>query len=203
MSRGGVVRILLFALGLSLGILFATRRSCAQTVPEAQSVPTTDSALSMMKSATYAGFPGGEPPVMDDQILWGFLFDELEGRTHGTENEFRWDGQRWVGTDMNSLWLKSEGFVEHGVMTDGDTEAPYDRPIPFLRYFDAQAGVRYDLDSNPGRIWGANRRPGDGALFLPVRAHLLFQRPRRVAGKINASYDIRIIQRLIAQPSSS
>jgi uncharacterized protein involved in copper resistance len=40
-------------------------------------------------------------------------------------------------------------------MTDGDQEALYDRPIPYLRYFDFQAGVRYDLDSDPGRTWGA------------------------------------------------
>jgi len=200
MSRGGVVRVLLFALGLSLGILFATRRSCAQTVPEAQSVPTVDSALSMMKSAAYAGFPGGEPPVMDNQILWGFLFDELEGRTNGTENEFRWDGQGWVGTDMNKLWLKSEGFVEHGVMTDGDTEALYDRPIPFLRYFDAQAGVRYDLDSNPGRTWGAIGVQGMAPYFFQFEPTFYFSDHGRVAGKINASYDIRITQRLIAQP---
>jgi copper resistance protein B len=56
---------------------------------------------------------------------------------------------------MNKIWFKSEGFVENSKATDGDTEALYDHPIPFLRYFDAQAGVRYDLDSNPGRTWGA------------------------------------------------
>jgi copper resistance protein B len=92
---------------------------------------------------------------MDNQIMWHVMFDQLEGRTNGPDNEFRWDGQGWIGTDMNKLWFKSEGFVEHGKASDGDTEALYDRPIPFLRYFDAQAGVRYDLDSVRGRTWGA------------------------------------------------
>jgi len=65
----------------------------------------------------------GEPPVMDDTIFYHLLFDQLEGRTNGPDNEFRWDGEAWVGTDMNKLWFKSEGFVEHGRMTDGDQEA--------------------------------------------------------------------------------
>ena len=83
---------------------------------------------------------------MDNTILWHVLLNQFEGRTNGPDNEFRWDGQGWIGTDMNKLWFKSEGFLEHGKLTDGGTEALYDHPIPFLRYFDAQAGVRYDLD---------------------------------------------------------
>lgn len=98
------------------------------------------------------GDAGIEPPVMDNMIFGHVLFDQLEGRTNGPDNEFRWDGEGWVGTDRNKVWFKSEGFLEHGKATDGDTEAVYDRPIPFLRYFDAQAGVRYDLDSDPGAL---------------------------------------------------
>lgn len=33
---------------------------------------------------------GWEPPVMDNQIIWHVLFDQLEGRTNGPDNEFRW-----------------------------------------------------------------------------------------------------------------
>ena len=95
----------------------------------------------------------GEPPVMDNTIFHHLLFNQLEGRTDGPDNEFRWDGEGWAGTDMNKLWFKSEGFAEHGKMTDGDQEALYDHPLPHTRYFDFQGGVRYDLDSDPGRTW--------------------------------------------------
>ncbi len=50
---------------------------------------------------------------------------------------------------MNKLWFKSGGFREHGKATDGDTEVLYDHAIPFLRYFDAQAG--FDTISIPIR----------------------------------------------------
>jgi copper resistance protein B len=101
---------------------------------------------------------------------------------------------------MNKLWLKSEGFVEHGKATDGDTEALYDRPIPFLKYFDAQAGVRYDLDSNPGRTWGAIGVEGLAPYFFQFQPTFYFSNRGRVAGRLMGSYDLLITQRLILQP---
>jgi copper resistance protein B len=144
--------------------------------------------------------PGWEPPVMDNPIIWHVLLNQLEGRTNGPDNEFRWDGQGWIGTDMNKLWFKSEGFVEHGKATDGDTEALYDHPIPFLRYFDAQAGVRYDLDSNPGRTWGALGVQGLAPYFFDFEPTFYFSDRGRFAGRVMGSYDFLITQRLILQP---
>jgi copper resistance protein B len=43
---------------------------------------------------------------MDNKVFTHVLFEQLEGRTDGPNNEFRWDGQAWAGTDMNKLWLK-------------------------------------------------------------------------------------------------
>jgi copper resistance protein B len=137
---------------------------------------------------------------MDKQIFEHVVFDQLEGRTNGPDNEFRWDGEGWNGTDMNKLWFKSEGFLEHGQATDGDTEALYDRPIPFLRYFDWQAGVRYDLDSDPGRTWGAIGIEGMAPYFFEFAPTFYFSNSGRFAGKITGSYDLLITQRLIAQP---
>jgi copper resistance protein B len=141
-----------------------------------------------------------EPPVMDNRIFGHVLFNQFEGRTNGPDDEFRWDGEGWIGTDMNKLWFKSEGFFENGRTTDGDTEALYDRPIPFLRYFDAQAGVRYDLDSNPGRTWGAVGIEGLAPYFFELEPTFYFSDGGRVAGRIEGSYDVLITNRLIAQP---
>jgi copper resistance protein B len=162
--------------------------------PRAQSFPL----LAMMQSS--GATAGWEPPVMDNSIIGHIWFDQFEGRTNGPDNEFRWDGEGWIGTDMDKLWLKSEGFVEHGMMTDGDTEALYDRPIPGLRYFDAQAGVRYDLDSNPGRTWGAIGVEGMAPYFFDFEPTFYFSDRGRFAGRVQGSYDVMITQRLIVQP---
>ena len=153
----------------------------------------------MSHSVTGSDAAKWEPPVMDNTIVAHALFDQLEWRTNGQQNEFRWEGQGWIGTDMNKFWLKSEGFVQQGKATDGDQEALYDRPIPYLRYFDAQAGVRYDLDSNPGRTWGAGIQ-GLAPYFFELAPTFYFSDKGRFAGRVEGSYDLLITQRLIVQP---
>jgi hypothetical protein len=37
------------------------------------------------------------PPLMDNKVFVHVLFDQLEGRTDGPNNEFRWDGRRGPG----------------------------------------------------------------------------------------------------------
>jgi copper resistance protein B len=140
-----------------------------------------------------------EPPVMDNPIIAHALFDQLEWRTDGSQNAFRWEGQGWVGTDFGKLWIKSEGFVQQGKASDGIQEILYDRPIPRLRYFDAQVGVRYDLDSDPGRTWGAIGIEGLAPYFFEFAPTFYFN-DQGVAGRIEGSYDALITQRLIAQP---
>ncbi len=139
-------------------------------------------------------------PVMDNGVFAHVLFDQMEGRTNGPNNEFRWDGEGWVGTDMNRLWLKSEGFAENGAVRDGIQEALYDRPIPRMRYFDVQAGVREDLDSGPRRTWGAVGIEGLAPYFFEFEPTFYFRGGGNIAGRINGLYDLLITQRLIAQP---
>jgi copper resistance protein B len=145
--------------------------------------------------------PAVEPPVMDRQIFTHFLFNELEGRAGGNGTALRWDDEGWIGTDMNRLWLKSEGFLRNGTVSDGDLEVFYDRPIPRLRYFDAQAGVRVDLDSGPRRTWGAVGIQGLAPHFFEIEPTFYFRDAGHVAGRLTATYDLLITQRLIAQPN--
>ena len=149
---------------------------------------------------TAACLPGWGAPVEDNGLLAHVLFDQLEGRSNGRDNEFRWDAEGWVGTDMNRLWLKSEGFTSKGVVTDGDQELLYDRPIPRWRYFDMQAGVREDLDSGPRRTWGALGIEGLAPYFFQFAPTFYFRSGGNVALRIEGSYDLLITQRLVAQP---
>lgn len=145
--------------------------------------------------------PYGDKPVEDTMIFWHVLFNQLEGRTNGPDTRLRWDGEAWVGTDYNRLWLKSEGFFdENRRVEDGIQDVLYDRPIPFLRYFDWQAGLRYDADSGPGRAWGAIGIEGLAPGFFEVEATLYVRDAGHVAGRLNGSYDLLLTNRLIAQP---
>lgn len=171
-------------------ILLGTATAMAQT-PGTPDQPTP--ALSMDLS--------GMQPVMDNGIYAHALLDQFEGRWSGRNQEFRYDGQAWVGTDMNKLWLKSEGFVTpDGRFSDGQHEILYDRPIS--SYFDLQAGLRVDLDSAVSRTWAAFGVQGLSLYFFDLEATGYVSDDGHFAARIVASYDLLITQRLILQPEA-
>jgi copper resistance protein B len=147
-----------------------------------------------------ATLPNLQPPDMDSQIFIHVLLGQFEGRSNGPDNELRWDGEGWIGTDMNRLWLKSEGFTNNSTVSDGDHEALYDHPIPHMRYFDAQIGVRADLDSGPTRTWAAVGIEGLAPYYFEVAPTLYVRDGGHVAGRVTGSYDLLLTQRWIVQP---
>ncbi len=149
-----------------------------------------------------ATIPAMQPPVMDNGIFYHVLLDQFEGRTSGPDNNFRWDGEAWIGTDMNRLWLKSEGFLSNSQVSDGDQEALYDRPIPRMKYFDAQVGVRADFDSDPSRTWAAIGIEGLAPYFFEFSPTLYISDGGHIAGRITGFYDVLLTQRLIAEPEA-
>ena len=139
-------------------------------------------------------------PVKDNGVLTFISFDQLEGRTNGPSTSFRCDGQGWIGTDFNKLWIKSEGTVTNGITSDGDQEILYDRPIPHLRYFDWQAGARVDIDSGPRRAWLALGVQGLAPYFFNFEPTFYVRDGGRIAGRLQGRYDLHLTQRLILRP---
>lgn len=139
-------------------------------------------------------------PVKDNRPLSYITFDQLEGRTNGPNTSFRWDGEGWIGTDFNKLWIKSEAIVTNGVTSDGDQEILYDRPIPHMRYFDWQAGARVDLDSGPTRAWVALGLQGLAPYWFNFAPTIYLRDGGRIAGRLDGYYDLYLTQRLLLQP---
>ena len=135
-----------------------------------------------------ATLPGLEPPVEDNQIFFHARLDQFEGRTNGPDNEVRWDGEGW--------------FSNNGTVSDGDHEALYDRPIPHMRYFDAQVGVRADLDSGPTRTWAAVGIEGLAPYRFEFAPTLYIRDGGHVAGRVTGSYDLLLTQQWIVQPEA-
>jgi len=158
----------------------------------AQTVPATSS--DMNPSATMR-------PVMDNGIYAHALLDQFEGRVGGPDAAFRWDGQAWVGTDYNKIWLKSEGFVQgNGRVEDGQNELLFDHAIS--TYFDLQGGLRSDLGSGTTRNWAAFGVQGLAPLFFDVEATGYISDQGHLAARLVASYDLLLTQRLILQPEA-
>ncbi len=143
--------------------------------------------------------PFGVAPVADEHVFYHAIFDELEGR-FGSDNSFRWEGEAWAGTDINRVYLKSEGTVTSGDVEDGQQELLYARPIS--TYFNIQGGVRYDLDSRPGRGWAAFGVEGLSPLFFHVSATGYASSEGHLASELEGSYDLLLTQTLILQPQA-
>jgi copper resistance protein B len=164
-------------------------------------------ALTVVSSIAKAQTSGGTMPgmgedemaAMDRSIFAHALLDQAEGRIGGGQNGFRWDGQGWIGSDYDKLWLKSEGFARgKGGVDDGRHELLYDRAItPFM---DLQAGGRTDWDSARGRTWAALGVQGLAPLWFDYEATAYLSDQGHAALRLAASYDILLTQRLILQP---
>ena len=111
---------------------------------------------------------------------------------------YRWDGEAWIGGDINRFVVKSEG---DGSRLDGlgaaEAQGLFSHVIG--PYFDLQAGVRQDFAPR-GRAYATVGFQGlapywfdvSGALFLSTKGELL--------GRLESTYDLRLTQRLILQP---
>jgi len=142
---------------------------------------------------------GAMQPVMDRGIFAHAIFNQLEGRWNGSNTQFRWDGQGWIGTDYDKLWIKSEGTLQSsGRVDDGQQQFLYSRAV--TTYFDLQGGLRSDIDSRPTRNWGALGIQGLAPYFFDLEVTGFVSGEGHLAGRLEASYDLLLKQRLILQP---
>ena len=177
---------LLFVTILLLGTATAAR---AQTVAGAKQ-PIVMSAMDQ---------GGAMTGMQDNGVFAHAILDKFEGRAGGGQNAFRWEGQAWIGTDYNKLWLKSEGFAfGKGRVEDGRHEVLYDRALS--TYVDLQAGLRTDQDSGTGRTWAAFGVQGLAPHFFNYEVTGYVSDGGHAALRLAVSYDVLITQRLILQP---
>jgi copper resistance protein B len=166
---------------------------CAFTASALAETPATDAEPTLDMES------GAMQPVMDQPIFAHAIFNELEGRWNGSSTQFRWDGQGWVGTDYDKLWIKSEGTLQsNGTVDDGQQQFLYSRAV--TTYFDLQGGLRSDIDSRPTRNWGAFGIEGLAPYFFDLEVTSFVSGEGHLAAKLEASYDLLLTHRLILQP---
>lgn len=180
----------LSAVGCVLAVPAQAQSQSASPIYHAPDAPTGKPAVIM----------GSMQPVMDQGTYFHGILNALEGRYNSTGTDLRWDGEGWYGTDYNKLWLKSEGTLERGRLTDGQHEALYSRAVS--TYFDVQAGVRVDLDDGPTRTWGALGIQGLALYQFEVQATAYVSDRGRFAARAEGSYDFLLTNRLILQPQA-
>lgn len=127
------------------------------------------------------------------------LFNLAEIRTGQGRDGYRWDGEGWFGGDIHRLVVKTEGEGRFGRSLEaGEVQALYARAID--PYFNLQAGLRHDVGSGPDRSYAVVGIEGLAPYWFDVEAALFLSDKGDLLGRIEATYDQRITQRLILQP---
>lgn len=138
------------------------------------------------------------PPVADRHVWSHVLVDSLEARLGRGDPGVHWDGEAWIGPDGWRIWLKSEGELDEGDVEHARVEAFYSRPA--TTFWDLQAGLRQDVGRGPDRTWAALGIEGLAPGFVHISAHAYVGEGGRVAGRVKASYEQLLTQRLILGP---
>jgi copper resistance protein B len=133
------------------------------------------------------------------QTLYQVMFNLAEVQARAGRDGYRWDGEAWVGGDINRLWLKSEG---EGAFREGvesaEVQALYSRAIG--PYFNLQAGVRHDFRPSPTRTYATVGFEGLAPYMFEVEGALFLSNKGEVLGRLEGYYDQRLTQRVTLQP---
>lgn len=127
------------------------------------------------------------------------LFNLAEYQARKGGDGYRWDGEAWIGGDINRLTLKSEGEGTFGKPLEAaEVQALYSRALD--PYWNLQAGVRYDFKPNPSRTYATIGVEGLAPYWFDVEGALFLSDKGDVLGRAEAWYDQRITNYFVLQP---
>jgi copper resistance protein B len=131
-------------------------------------------------------------------IVSNLMLDMAEFQFGDDETTFHWEGEGWIGGDINRFVFKTEGEAGEDDVESAEVQALYSRAIG--PYFDLQAGVRYDVEPSPNRVYAVLGFEGVAPYWFETTGALFVSDEGEVSARFEGSYDARLTQRLILQP---
>ena len=129
------------------------------------------------------------------------MVDRAEYRAHKGGDRYHWEGEGWIGGDINRLAIKSEGEgAVDGALHRAELQALYSRAID--PWWNLIAGVRHDIRPQPQRSYATIGIEGLAPYWFEVEAQAFLSDRGDAHLRIEGSYDQRITQRLILQPAA-
>lgn len=141
--------------------------------------------------------PPGDHPVHDNTLQSYILFDRLEGWAADPGTGLAWEGQAWFGTDLNRLWLRSEGERVDGRLESADLEVLYGHS--FSPWWDVVTGVRHDFHPGGSQDFAAIGLMGLAPYKFEVAATAYVGQGGQSAARLEAEYETLFTNRLILQ----
>lgn len=129
------------------------------------------------------------------------MIDRLEYRALKGGDGYHWEGEGWIGGDINRLAIKSEGEGDvRGALESAEVQALYSRAID--PWWNLVAGVRHDIRPDPQRTYATIGIEGLAPYWFEVEGQAFLSTRGDVHLRLEGSYDQRLTQRLILQPAA-
>ncbi|TDR38356.1 copper resistance protein B [Tahibacter aquaticus] len=146
-----------------------------------------------------AAFPPVDGHTLHDNTIQYFvLLDRLDTWDADPGTGVEWEGQAWVGTDLNRLWLRSEGERIDGRIERADLQVLYGRSV--ARWWDVVAGIRHDFKPGASQDFAAFGIVGLAPYKFEVEATAYVGQSGQTAVRFEAAYETLLTNRLILQP---
>jgi copper resistance protein B len=142
--------------------------------------------------------PAHDHPVHDNSIRSYVVFDRLEVWNADEGAGMEWEGQSWVGTDLNRLWLRSEGERVDGRTHSADLEVLYGHSLS--PWWDVVAGIRHDFKPGASQDFAAIGVMGLAPYKFEVAATAYIGQSGQTSARIEVEYETLLTNRLILQP---
>jgi copper resistance protein B len=142
--------------------------------------------------------PPDDHPVHDNGIQNFVLFNRLEAFDADDGTGLEWEGQAWIGTDLNKVWLRSEGERVVSHTQAADLEVLYGRSV--ARWWDVVAGVRHDFKSGASQDFAAIGVVGLAPYKFEVEATGYIGSSGQTEARLEIEYETLLTNRLILQP---
>ncbi len=173
---------------LVIGVLLCAGEGRAQTAADAFYDPE---AMAAAREALKDGH--------GNQVNSLAIAERMEYSAADSEDAFVWEGQGWLGTDANKLWVKTEGeYVDGDGTEEAELQFLYSRAVS--AFWDLQAGIRHDFKPSPSRshlVFGAQ---GLAPYWFEVDSALFLSDEGKLTARLELEYDVLLTQRLILQP---
>ena len=144
--------------------------------------------------------------AMDDQATWWRFDGRVEKRLTALAPATDWATSAWIGDDLTRLRLQNSGVIDDSghIDNEGGTRGIGSRFFYSRRisdYWDAKAGVQFTVfDQGVTRSGFIAGVEGVAPYGIHLDAVLGVSQTGVVSARLDATYDVLLSQKLIAQP---
>lgn len=145
-----------------------------------------------------AAFPDVIPHGAHDNAIHSYwLLDRLESWDTSEGTGLGWEALSWIGTDLNRLWLRTEGESVDSSTESADIEVLYGRSVS--RWWDVVVGTRHEFGEGPSQTFAAFGVIGLSPYKFEIDATAYIGQSGQTAVRLEAEYDTLLTNRLILQ----